>query len=364
MSGEHEHVYAVIMAGGSGTRFWPVSRGERPKQLTRILGEETMIQATLARLAGMIPPERVLVITTAAIAAQTRAQLPQLPPENVIAEPVGRDTAACVCLAAGVVERMDSDGVMILLPADQLIQPVDAFQNCLAAGVEVARRECGLVTYGIPPRFAATGYGYVKQGAAADAARGCSVHVVERFVEKPDQATAEGYLEAGCYLWNSGIFTWRADVVLSELARHCPQLTAALEPVRAQWGTERFDAALEAAYQPLEKISVDYALMEKVETIHVVTADFDWDDVGSWDALHAHLDPDAQGVASRGESLVLDCRNTLVFNEDGPLVAVSGMDDVIVISTANGVLVCPRGGSQSVKQVVGELKQRQREDLL
>ena len=359
-----EHVYAVIMAGGSGTRFWPVSRGHCPKQLTRILGEQTMIQATVGRLTPAVPPERTLVITTQAIAEATRQQLPALPPANIVAEPVGRDTAACVCLAAEIVHSMDPDGVMILLPADQLIAPVDRFQQALAAAVTVARRERGLVTFGIPPRFAATGYGYIAQGPVVDPVGDIPVHAVERFVEKPDVSTAEDYLAQGSFLWNSGIFAWRSDVVLAALRQHCPDLVAALDPIASVWGTERFDAELERIYQPLPRISVDYALMEKADTIHVVTAPFDWDDLGSWDALCDHLPSDDQAVAISGQALVREARDVLVFNADGPTVVVDGVDNLIVVATGDAVLVCRKGGSQNVKQIVETLREQGREDLL
>ena len=359
-----DHVYAVIMAGGSGTRFWPVSRGASPKQLTRILGEQTMIQATVGRLAPAVPPERTLVITTQAIAEATRRQLPALPAANIIAEPVGRDTAACVCLAAEIVQCLDPEGVMILLPADQLIDPVDLFQQSLAAAVTVAQRERGLVTFGIPPRFAATGYGYIAEGALADPVGDIQVHTVARFVEKPNASTAEDYLAQGGFLWNSGIFAWRSDVVLAALRQHCPDLVAALDPIAAAWGTDRFDAELERIYQPLPKISVDYALMEKADTIHVVTAPFDWDDVGSWDAVCDHLPRDDQGVAVRGRALVRDARDVLVFNPDGPTVVVDGVDELIVVATGDAVLVCRKGASQNVKQIVDALREQGRDDLL
>jgi len=356
--------YAVIMAGGSGTRFWPVSRTATPKQLVRIVGDATMIQATVARLQPLIPAERVLIITTAALAEETRRQLPMLKPEHVIAEPVGRDTAACVALAALVISRMDPTGVMIMLPADQVITPADAFQASLAVGVEQARQG-GIVTFGIQPRFAATGYGYIKlAGALGAAVGGISVNQAERFVEKPDAATAASYVSEGSYRWNAGIFAWRADVVLRELQRHCQWLTDALAPVGAAWGTPGFAQVLNAVYQPLKKVSIDYALMEKAQDIRVVTGTFSWDDVGSWDSLYDHLPLDAAGNAVRGEVVQSGCKDSLLVAETGQLVAAIGLTGITVVATKDAVLVLPKGEGQQVKQIVDRLKAGPRSGLL
>ena len=222
----------------------------------------------------------------------------------------------------------------------------------------------GLVTYGIVPRAASTAYGHIQQGEALPTVDGVAVHRVRRFVEKPDRATAERYTTSGEYRWNSGMFTWRADVVLAELGRHCGWLTEALRPVRGAWGTPGFEAALAAAYGPLKKISIDYALMEHATDVKVVSAAFDWDDVGSWDAVLDNLPRDGAGVATRGQALTLDCRDCLAISEGGPLVALAGLEGVIAVATADAVLVCPRGGSQQVKQVVEALKTAKRNDLL
>ena len=356
-------LFAVIMAGGSGTRFWPLSRGATPKQLLGILGGPTMIQATVARLHPLIPPERVLVVTTAALAEETRRQLPMLKPEHVIAEPVGRDTAACVCLAAVLIERIAPGATMVLLPADQIIEPADAFQRALAVGAGHAR-DGKLVTFGIAPRFPATGYGYIRVGAAMVDADGVGVNRVERFVEKPDEATAKAYLAEGAYRWNAGIFSWRSDVVLGELDQHCPWLTAALMPLADHWGRPDFAAALDRIYQPLRKISIDYALMEKAKEIVVVTGGFAWDDLGSWDALYDHLPRDLAGVISRGDVLPLDCRDSLLFNAGRQTLVVQGVQGLTVVVTPDAILILPKGRSQDVKLAVEALKQRGRGDLL
>ena len=364
MSALNHATYAVIMAGGSGTRFWPLSRGAMPKQLLSIVDDTTMIQATVARLQPLIPAERVLVITTEALAEETRRQLPMLPPEQVVAEPVGRDTAACVCLAALLVQRLDPEATMVLLPADQVITPADKFQAALQVGITTAA-EGGLVTYGIVPRFASTGYGYVK---VAETLLGegqvISVSAVERFVEKPDAATAQRYLASGDYRWNSGIFTWRADVVLRALKTHTPWLLEALSPAAAVWKTSDFAPALAAAYGPLEKISVDYALLENASDIKVVTGDFAWDDVGSWDALYDHLPPGEDRVITQGEHVVIDCEDSLLVSRTNQLIAGVGLKGLTVVATDDAILVVPKGESQAVKQVVDALKHAARDELL
>ncbi len=354
------------MAGGSGTRLWPVSRASAPKQLVRIVGDATMIQATVARLQPYIPPERVLIVTTAALAAETRRQLPALKAEHVIAEPVGRDTAACVALAALVVHRIDPLATMILLPADQVITPAADFQAALAVGVATAKAG-NLVTFGIQPRSPATGYGYIEIGEAVGSGIGSkdiSVNRVARFVEKPDLAHAEQYLAAGTYRWNAGIFCWQAAVVLSELRQHCGWLMDALAPLEAAWGTSRWTTVLDAVYQPLKRISIDYALMEKSARICVVTGTYGWDDVGSWDSLYDHLPADDQGVISRGQTLAIDCHDSLLMAETGQLIAGIGLNGLSVIVTKDAILVVPKGRSQEVKAVVEALKAQGRSELL
>ena len=350
-------VFAVIMAGGSGTRFWPVSRGLQPKHLVRIIGDNTMIQATVARLQPMVPPERVLVITTASLAAETRRQLPMLKPEHVIAEPVGRDTAACVCLAALLVEKMSPGATMILLPADQVITPADEFQAALAAGVKVARAG-NLVTYGITPRFPATGYGYIKLGERQADINKASVNKVHSFIEKPNEKTAKSYVADGGYRWNSGIFTWKSDVVLDDW------LHKALIPVANAWGKPDFDRILNDVYQPLKKISIDYALMEKAQNICVVTASFTWDDVGSWDSLYDHLPADQNGVIAQGLVLTHGCSDSLIVNQTNQIVTGIDLKQLSVVVTKDAILIVPKGHSQAVKQIVDQLKADGRADLL
>jgi mannose-1-phosphate guanylyltransferase len=252
---------------------------------------------------------------------------------------------------------------MILLPADQVIKPADQFQKALAAGVEVARQG-NLVTYGITPRFPATGYGYIKLAQRLGDVQGVTVNKVLGFVEKPDEATAKKYLGDGGYRWNSGIFTWKADVVLDGLETHCGWLTEALRPVGEAWGTPSFAKVLNDVYQPLKKISIDYALMEKATNICVVTADFQWDDVGSWDSLYDHLPKDSDGVIIQGDVLTQNCRDSLIVSQTKQIVTAIGIDNLSVVVTPDAILLVPKGRSQQVKNVVDALKAKGRGELL
>jgi len=361
------HLWAVIMAGGSGTRFWPVSRHRLPKQLCRLVGDDTMIQATVARLAPLVDPQRILVITREDLVAETAAQLPALPRAQILGEPIGRDTAPCVALAALIVERLDPEGVMLVLPADHVIRPVTALQESFRLGAELARQG-GLVTYGIAPRYAATGYGYIRQGEPVAGLRedagAARAYAVRAFVEKPKLAAAEEYLRDGGYLWNSGMFTWKAETVLEELRRHAPSLVETLAPAMADWGTSAFAARLAAVYPSLTRISIDYALMEKASAVRVVRGEFSWDDVGSWDSICDHLPAEAGGLIRQGPVVAEDCAESLLFAAGRAAIAAVGVRNMIVVSTDDAVLVCPRGDSQNVKRLVEQLPQQGRQDLL
>ena len=247
--------------------------------------------------------------------------------------------------------------------ADQLIEPARRFQEVLQAGVTAAA-DGALVTYGIQPRYPATGYGYIKLGDERLVVDGITVNHVDRFVEKPDAITAERYLEESGYRWNSGIFTWRVDVVRSALSEHCPDLSQALQPLGASFGTDSFAAELARVYPGLQKISIDYALMERAEAIDVVTADFDWDDVGSWDALYDHLSADEAGNRVEGEAFLQNCSGCLVVNDDGPLLTGINLQDLTLVARGGAVLAMPRGAGQGVKEMVGRLRQAGREGVL
>lgn len=347
-------VHAVIMAGGSGQRFWPQSRRNRPKQVLSIVGARPMIVETLARLEGMVPVERTYVVTHESQVPPILEALGAGPTPHVIAEPSGRDTAACIGLAALHVHRADPDGTMLVMPADQVIEPAERFREVMRAAGMVANLENALVTFGIKPRYPATGYGYIHRGPKVADVHGIQVFEVQRFREKPARAVAEDYLASGEYYWNSGIFSWRADTILDCLRRFTPRLYAALVRIAEAIGTPDEAATLRAAYEPLEKISIDYAVMERAETIRVVEADFDWSDVGSWESVArlraGEADPNGNVVAGRCETLGV--RNSLVLAGDGHLIAVVGLEDVVVVRTADATLVCAKERSEEVRDLV------------
>ncbi|HUW01949.1 MAG TPA: mannose-1-phosphate guanylyltransferase [Acidimicrobiales bacterium] len=352
-------IWAVVMAGGSGTRFWPASTEGQPKQLTRIVGDTTMLQQTVARVADVA--DEVMIITTAALVEQTARQLPEVPAHHIVGEPRGRDTAPCVALAAEIVQSADPGALMVLLPADHVIEPAAVFASSIRRACEVAE-EGHLVTFGVPPREAATGYGYLH---AVEALAGhADARVVEAFVEKPDADTAARYLADGGYFWNSGIFCWRADVVIDELTTHCPDLIDSMAGPGSTWGSDDFDDALGAAYDAVTPISIDYALMERADRVAMIVADWSWDDLGSWDAVSDHHPVDDRGNVRIGDTRQLDCDGTLLYQLDGPMVVGVGLEDMIVVSAGNAVVVLPKGRGQDIKSIVEGLRAEGRTDVL
>ncbi|MBX3025389.1 mannose-1-phosphate guanylyltransferase [bacterium] len=338
--------FAVIMAGGAGTRFWPLSRAARPKQFLRLAGRGTMLQETARRVHGVVRRSHLLVVAPPAHAPIVREQLPWLAPRNLIVEPAPRGTAACLALVAAEIARRAPAASMAVLAADHAITDVAALRDCLRRAFDVAE-DGWLVTFGIPPTGPETGYGYVRIGAPLDRRRPRVARAV-RFVEKPDLPTARRFLASGDYRWNSGMFAWRVDVFRDALARHAPAIAAAADAVAAR------GAAAGRAYRRLPAEPVDVAVLERARRIAVVDATFDWSDVGSWAAMAALWGADRAGNAHRGPAILLDCRNTTV-HAGSRVVAVLGGDDLIVVDTADAVLVCPRSRAQDVRAVVAAL---------
>ena len=350
------HRYAVIMAGGKGERFWPQSRRARPKQLLPIVGETPMLAQTVERLQGLVAPEQVIVITNREQRAAAIAACPMLPPENIVAEPVGRDTAAAVGLAALLVGRRDPQAILAMLPADQVIHDTKAFRDVLYAAFDAAEAESWLVTIGIHPSEPATGYGYIQRGPLMARAQGRDVFQVKRFVEKPHLEKAREYLASGDYLWNAGMFVWSVATIRAALARHVPLLAGGLETIeQAVAGGRAMDDALAEHFPTLQKISVDYAVMEKADNVVTLAGTFDWDDVGAWPAIMRHLPGDESGNVVRGEGLVETGAGNLVVSTGDHLVALMGVDDLIVVHTPDATLVCPKSHAQQVKLLLQRL---------
>lgn len=355
-----DHTYAVIMAGGVGSRFWPSSRASTPKQLLDLTGSgRTMIAATVARLQPDIPPKRVIVVTGRVTLEAARAALPDLPPENVLAEPQGRNTAPCIGWAAVHVARRDPEGVLAVMPSDHLVADQAGFMAAVRRAVGAARSGA-LVTFGITPDRPETGFGYIEMGDEVSP----GVRQARRFVEKPDLETARGYLAAGNFAWNSGMFFFGADQILGEIARQMPDLKSGLDEIGAAIGTADEDAVVERVFPKLPSESVDYGIMEGASGILCVPASFGWSDLGSWAAAYDLSPRDAEGNAIDADAIAVDSRGCLVRAPADKLVALVGVEDLVVVDTGDSLLVCKRGRAQDVKKVVTALKQRCRKDLL
>ncbi|GIV62087.1 MAG: mannose-1-phosphate guanylyltransferase [Rhodothermaceae bacterium] len=348
--------YAVIMAGGIGSRFWPKSRLDHPKQFLNVFGDATLIQNTVARLQGLIPPERCFVVTHERYVAQTREQLPAVPPENILAEPMSRNTAPCIAYAAVRLRALDPEATMVVLPADHVITNVQQFHRVLRTAIETAQEPGALVTIGITPTYPATGYGYIQFDGNPDTLSDETPRAlrVRTFAEKPDLETAERFLDSGDFLWNSGMFIWRADSILEQMACHLPDAYQAFLPVAEVAGTDREPDAVTEAFQKSPRISIDYGVMERADKVYVVPGSFGWSDVGDWRAVYDLSEKDQHGNALQGNVIVHDASRCLVQSDDR-LVVLIGTHDMVVVDTEDAVLVCHRDSAQQVKNVVDYL---------
>jgi mannose-1-phosphate guanylyltransferase len=350
---------AVILAGGRGTRFWPLGRAARPKQFLRITGREPMLLETVRRVRPLIPARRVTLVADADQTRQARKLLPGLSRECFLVEPSARNTAPALMLATARVWLENAEAVIAVLPADHLIRDEARFLRALKAGIEAAARENALVTFGIPPTYPATGYGYIRhdRGKGRRIA-GTAFYPVRAFKEKPNLAQADEYLASGDYAWNSGMFVWRAGVFAEKLAAVSPELgrawQAMVEALRSGSGSK-----LRKAFALAPALSIDYALMEKAEGVLVADGDFGWSDVGSWSTLLEIWPRDRKGNAVRGETLALDAKNCLVWNP-GRLTALVGVRDLIVVDAGDALLVCDAALDQKVKEIVGALKKKRK----
>lgn len=342
----------MILAGGSGTRFWPASTRAKPKQFLRVAGKRTLIQDTADRLGTLVPPERRIVVTGAEHVVHVRRQLPKIPPENVLAEPLGRNTAPCIAWAALEIARRAPDSVQIVVPSDAVIRPANEFRKLARAAVDEASSSGALVTFGVTPTFAATGYGYVELGDRVATRGRTPVHAVKRFVEKPDRARAEQFLAARTFLWNSGMFVWTTRAVLAALREHAPAVTTPLERCRTS-------ADVIAAYPSLPSVAIDVAVMEKARDVRVVPFSIAWSDVGAWSALPDVIEADADGnVTGGGARLVAeDAHGNVVHGASGETIALLGVSDLIVVRAGKSLLVCPKDRAQDVKRIADRLAQ-------
>jgi mannose-1-phosphate guanylyltransferase len=343
--------YACIMAGGSGERFWPMSRMARPKHLVPLLSEITLLEATVKRVEQALPSEQIFVLTNAAQIEGCRAVLPHMKAEQFIAEPAKRDTAPACALGTALVRSLDPDAVVVFLPADALIKDAATFAAQLKEASALTAKHDTIVTFGIRPNYPSTRFGYLEAGAALpESTAGCPFFEVNRFVEKPDGARAESYLKSGKYFWNAGIFLWKTATFLAEAKRSKPELAAFIE----NFPKTNSEAYLAEHFPALPKISVDYAIMEKATSVTVAEARFDWDDMGSWTALPAHLPMDEQGNTLRGAVALHDSKNNIALSATR-LIALCGVNDLIVVETEDTILVCHRDAAEQIKHLQPKL---------
>jgi mannose-1-phosphate guanylyltransferase len=358
-------LHAVVMAGGSGTRFWPKSRRNAPKQLLRLYGDATMLQQTVGRIAPLVPPERVLVVTGADQAEAVRAQLPKVPAGNVVAEPCPRDTAPCVGLAAQIVARRDPEGSMIVMPADHVITPAETFLRTVRAALSVIEADpTAFVTFGVRPTRPETGYGYIERGELLGTPEGVALNRVVQFREKPDRATAEMFLAAGNFAWNAGIFLWRARAILDALATHRPKLAEALDRVGEALDTPAEAEVLNREFPAMERVPIDKAVMEKAPNVRVLEVVYDWNDVGDWRALATLVPPDGQGNSVQGNVHTIDTRRSIIVSDDSGLIATLGVDDLVIVQSGGATLVARKDQLDKLKGLVEGLDKAGHTSLL
>lgn len=354
----YENYYAVIMAGGTGTRLWPLSRKARPKQMLRLLDERSLFQISVQRLQGLFPPERILVVTVRDQADDLREQSPSIPKENFLLEPMPRGTASVIGLAGIALKQRDSQAVMAVLTSDHFIGNEDGFRNLLAAAYHGAQDGL-LVTLGITPSFPATGYGYIQQGDKIGEYLGREIFHVLSFKEKPGEGQAREMLETGDHAWNSGMFVWRIDQILDEFARQMPELNNQLREIAEAWDSSARVETLERVWPQIKPETIDYGIMEGAEKVAVIPAEnLRWNDVGSWDSLFEVLPGDAQGnIVIGGQHIGLDTSQSLVYmDEEHRLIVTIGVNNLVVVDTGDVLLVCHKDQAQRVRQVVSQLK--------
>jgi mannose-1-phosphate guanylyltransferase len=356
--------YVIIMAGGRGERFWPVSREKTPKQLIKLLGDRSFLQQAVDRVLPVVPLKNILIITNAAQAAEVRKQLPKLPKENVVAEPIGRDTCAAVTLGAAIVGARSVNAVMAVLPADHVIPEEKKFQQVLADAFDLASRGQVIVTIGIKPTEPATGYGYIRSGAELPPPAGVKKYKTtffkaEQFVEKPNYETALTYLTSGQYRWNAGMFVWSFVTITNALEKHQPEMNAACHRWFEAAAKKKLDRVLAQEYTDIKKISVDYAIMDKAQNVVVADGAFDWDDLGAWPALARHLKADPEGNCAVGEFIHVDGARNIIYDNRSKAnrtpIACAGLRDSILVLTDDAVLLAHKSQAQKIKDLVKKL---------
>ena len=354
--------FAVIMAGGSGTRFWPRSRKNRPKQLLNITGDEILLKKTIDLITPIIPVNRITIVTTLLQADSVKNTVSQIPKDNIIIEPFGKNTAPAIGIAALFIEKKDTkDAVMVVLPADHYIEDTKAFHQTIMEGAAQALQENCIVTIGIPPRGPETGYGYIEAGEKTDAENG--IYAVTSFHEKPDLNTAERFIKQGTFFWNSGIFIARTSTMLKEIEEHLPHNYQGLMKIRASLGTDEASDVINSAYKEMEAISIDYGVIEKSKHVYMIKGDFGWNDVGSWPSAAQYWPKDSKNNAFIGDVISLDSSQCIVYSPKKP-VALLGVKDLVIVEDEDALLVCKKERAQDVKKLVEMLKSKGRDEIL
>jgi mannose-1-phosphate guanylyltransferase len=351
-------LHAVVMAGGSGTRFWPMSRRNRPKHLLPLFRSQSLLQQTVHRIARLVPSERTWVITGADHADEVRNQLRELPGLSIVVEPCRRDTAPCIGLAATLIVQRDPDATLVVMPADHVIDPAEEFCRTIERAETLVRQDTRrLVTLGIKPSRPATGFGYIERGVAIESGPARSSYEAKQFHEKPTRDVAEEYVRSGEFYWNSGIFIWSAATIRSELESHRPQLVSRLDRIGESWNSGDRDRVFAEEYEQIEPISIDYAALEPSRHVVVIEANFRWDDVGSWGAIARLHGPDSDGNTLLGNHCGLEAKNNIVITDPDHLVATIGATNLIIVQCGNATLVADRRNEEAVKQLVERMRQ-------
>ncbi|KAA3608428.1 MAG: mannose-1-phosphate guanylyltransferase [Calditrichaeota bacterium] len=360
-------MYIVLMAGGAGTRFWPRSRQNMPKQLLKIFGDRTMLQETYDRIKDVTENEKILIITGENLKDEIKDQLPQIPERNIIAEPFGKNTAPCVALAATIINKRENkeNVAMAVLPADHLVNDVDGFKSILKTAEKYALESGTLITLGIKPSYPETGYGYIQRNSKLIELDGHKIYPVKTFAEKPNLDTANRFLESGDFYWNAGIFIWSTYSILSEFEQQMPELNEGLPELYEKVDTMEMDEGILKVYSAVKSISIDYAIMEGAKNVSVIESDFDWNDVGSWEAVYnLSAKNENKNAVYTEDSIEVNAKNNLFYSENKKLIAAIDIDDIVMVETKDAILICKKDSSQRVKDVVDRLRHKEKDQYL
>ena len=351
-------LYAVIMAGGSGTRFWPWSRKKTPKQLLKITGQDTMIKQTVDRIIGEIPSENIYVVTTSTLAESIEEELYQIPAKNIISEPFGRNTAACIGLAAAIISKRDASAIMAVMTADHIIEPPDLFLKALKCAEELATEKNALVTFGIKPTEPSSNYGYIQREEEVINLHGFPVYDVKCFTEKPNRTTAETFLKSGKYYWNSGMFVWSVNTILENINTLMPDLSQGLERIKKSLETPDESSVISHEYEKFDNISIDYGIMEKASNVKIIEADFTWDDVGSWLAVERLNKSDNNNNTILGNHCGFDTQGNIIIGDNERLITTINVSDMIIVNTKDVTMVCNKNSAEDIKKLTELLKEK------